>query len=77
MISSKTIDQVMNRADIVDVVSGYISLKKAGVNYKGLRVRSIATTILPSSCHHPRTSATALSAAKVATRFILLWSRKV
>lgn len=36
MISSRTIDQVMNRADIVDVVSGYVSLKKAGVSYKGL-----------------------------------------
>jgi len=30
------IDEVKERADIVDVVSAYVSLKKAGRNYKGL-----------------------------------------
>ncbi len=36
MISQRTIDQVFNIASIVDVVSDYVDLKKAGVNYKGL-----------------------------------------
>lgn len=36
MISNKAIEDVLNRADIVDVVSDYIDLKKSGVNYKGL-----------------------------------------
>ncbi len=31
-----TIDEVKDRADIVDVISTYVSLKKAGRNYKGL-----------------------------------------
>lgn len=36
MISQRTIDQVFNMANIVDVVSDYVDLKKSGVNYKGL-----------------------------------------
>lgn len=36
MISQRTIEQVFNIASIVDVVSDYVDLKKAGVNYKGL-----------------------------------------
>lgn len=36
MISNQTIDQVFDRANIVDVVADYVNLKKTGVNYKGL-----------------------------------------
>ena len=36
MISKLTIDRVFGRANIVDVVSDYVDLKKSGVNYKGL-----------------------------------------
>ncbi|MBP5731568.1 MAG: DNA primase, partial [Bacteroidaceae bacterium] len=36
MIDRKTIDQVYQATDIVDVVSDFVSLRKAGVNYKGL-----------------------------------------
>lgn len=36
MINQRTIEQVYERADIVDVVSDYVELRKAGVNYKGL-----------------------------------------
>lgn len=37
MISNRTIEQVLNRANIVDVVSEYVHpLNKSGVNYKGL-----------------------------------------
>lgn len=36
MIPRETIDEVKSRIDIVDVISDYISLKKAGQNYKAL-----------------------------------------
>ena len=36
MIDKATIDKIMDAANIVDVVSEFVSLKKAGVNYKGL-----------------------------------------
>lgn len=36
MISPETIDEVKNRIDIVDVISDFISLKRAGQNYKAL-----------------------------------------
>ena len=35
-IPPEAIDQVRDRADIVEVVSGYISLRKAGANYRAL-----------------------------------------
>lgn len=36
MISKETIARIMDAADIVDVVKDFVTLKKAGVNYKGL-----------------------------------------
>ena len=36
MIDSKTIDRIIDAADIVDVVSDFVSLKKRGSSYKGL-----------------------------------------
>lgn len=36
MIDRATIDKIMDAANIVDVVSEFVSLRKAGVNYKGL-----------------------------------------
>jgi DNA primase len=36
MISPNTIQQILNRIDIIDVISGFIKLKKRGVNYLGL-----------------------------------------
>ena len=36
MILRETIDEVKNRLDIVDVISDFITLKKSGMNYKGL-----------------------------------------
>ena len=36
MIDKATIDQIMDAAHIVDVVSEFVALRKAGVNYKGL-----------------------------------------
>lgn len=36
MIDRSTIDRIMDAADIVEVVSEFVTLRKAGVNYKGL-----------------------------------------
>lgn len=36
MIDRGTIDKIMDAADIVDVVKDFVTLRKAGVNYKGL-----------------------------------------
>src|SRR5574344_539267 len=36
MIDRVTIDKIMEAANIVDVVSDFVSLKKSGANYKGL-----------------------------------------
>ncbi|MBO4314541.1 MAG: DNA primase, partial [Prevotella sp.] len=36
MIDSRTIDRIMDAANIVDVVSEFVTLKKSGMNYKGL-----------------------------------------
>ena len=36
MIDRATIDKIMDATNIVDVVSEFVSLRKAGVNYKGL-----------------------------------------
>ncbi|MBQ6939529.1 MAG: hypothetical protein IJN35_06740, partial [Muribaculaceae bacterium] len=35
MMNKSVIDQVVDRADIVDVVSDVVQLKKSGANYKG------------------------------------------
>jgi DNA primase len=36
MIDRATVDRIMEAANIVEVVSDFVSLKKVGVNYKGL-----------------------------------------
>ncbi len=36
MIARATVDRIMDAVNIVDVVSEFVSLRKAGVNYKGL-----------------------------------------
>ncbi len=36
MISRQTVDRIMDSVNIVDVVGEFVSLRKAGVNYKGL-----------------------------------------
>ena len=36
MIDQQTIDRIFDTADIVEVISDYVSLKKSGQNFKGL-----------------------------------------
>ena len=36
MIDRATVDKIIDAANIVDVVSEFVTLRKAGVNYKGL-----------------------------------------
>ena len=36
MIDRETVQRIMDSANIVDVVSEFVTLKRAGVNYRGL-----------------------------------------
>ena len=36
MIDKATVDQILDAADIVDVVSDFVNLKRRGANYVGL-----------------------------------------
>ena len=36
LISQNTIQQILSRIDIIDVVGGFVKLKKRGTNYLGL-----------------------------------------
>src|SRR6202171_6487292 len=36
MISQQTIQQILSRIDIVDIIGGFVKLKKRGANYLGL-----------------------------------------
>lgn len=57
LIDQKTIDEIYSRADIVEVVSEFVSLRKAGANYKGLcpfhNERTPSFSVSPSRgiCH--------------------------
>jgi len=52
LISQNTIQQILGRIDIVDVVSGFVKLKKRGANYLGLcpfhNERTPSFTVSPS-----------------------------
>ncbi|HEO63651.1 MAG TPA: DNA primase, partial [Candidatus Omnitrophica bacterium] len=48
-----TIDQILSRTDIAEIIGGYILLKKTGRNYKGL-----------CPFHHEKTPSFVVSPAK-------------
>ena len=57
MIDRATVDRIMDAANIVDVVSEFVSLKKSGANYKGLcpfhneRTPSFMVSPARNTCH--------------------------
>ena len=65
MIDQPTIDRILDAAQIVDVVSDFVTLRKRGVNYVGLcpfhDVRPRRSTY-----RQPRDCANALRAARAA-----------
>ena len=67
MIDQPTIDRILDAANIVDVVSEFVTLRKRGVNYVGLcpfhSDKSPSFYVSPA-----KTSANVLLAAKAARR---------
>ena len=57
MIDRRTIERIKDAADIVDVVSDFVTLKKSGANYKGLcpfhneKTPSFIVTPSRGTCH--------------------------
>ena len=63
MIDQPTIDRILDAAQIYDVVSDFVTLRKRGVNYVGLLSLPRSTKPLPSM-YPPPSSASALPAEK-------------
>ena len=62
MIDQPTIDRILDAANIVDVVSEFVTLRKRGINYVGLC--PFHSDKSPSLCRQQRISVNALPAAK-------------
>jgi DNA primase (bacterial type) len=73
MIDQATVDRIIDAAQIVDVVSEFVTLRKRGVNYVGLCPFHNEKLHL-SAYPPPKVYANVSVAEKVETLFILLWS---
>jgi len=73
MLDQTTIDKIIDAAQIQDVVSDYVTLKKRGVNLLGLCPFHNEKT--PSFIVSPAKGISNVSgAARAVTRFILSWN---
>ena len=63
MIDRATIDKIMDATNIVDVVGEFVTLRKAGVNYKGL-----------CPFHDDKTPSFMVSPSKQICKFLPLWA---
>ena len=80
MIDQATIDRIISAANIVDVVSEFVTLRKRGVNYVGLcpfhADKSPSFYVSPAKnickCRRPRISVSVLPVARVERLFISL-----
>lgn len=73
MIDQATIDRILDAAQIVDVVSEFVTLRKRGVNYVGLcpfhNEKTPSFSVSPSKGY-----ANALAVAKVVIQCISSWN---
>ena len=73
MIDRATVEKIVDAAKIVDVVGEFVTLKKSGVNYKGLcpfhddRNPSAFIDVNPSSSYYGMFFCTSTSCHKTAT----------
>lgn len=74
MIDQTTIDRILDAAQIVDVVSEFVTLRKRGVNYVGLCPFHNEKTPSFSVSPQPKDFVNVSAAAKVETQSISLWS---
>ncbi len=74
MIDQTTIDRILDAAQIVDVVSEFVTLRKRGVNYVGLCPFHNEKTPSFSVSSSQRTFVNVSNAAKVETQSTSSWS---
>ena len=74
MYASEVIDEVVSRSDIVDIISGYIKLKK--VRMSGC-VRSIMKNLRLFPYHRESSCITVSAAGWAAMSLHLLWNTKI
>lgn len=73
MVDKETVDKILDAADIVDVVSDFVHLRRRGSNYVGLCPFTMKRRP-PSAFPDQKASANVSVAARVAVQSISLWS---